>query len=539
MKTTVYYISLIALLGTGLVACSRLEKEVLPADDVVMQIATVGFGNPATRALTDGGVKTFAPNDKIAVFYTNTSDEVVKVESAPLRAACISADGKSAGFDVALTNPKPGGYLNYIYPAAIAGATANSPDMDKLCNQQDGTLETISSTMDYASYVGTLSQDGKLPESATLENPLAICKFQTIQDIYTNAPLNAKITKLRITVGLPEYTYHINRTPANGSIYVAMLPVSNNTVHIWATDGTNQYWNEFTDKTLEANHFYTVTTRLEFCKASFEYTGARQTFTVPRTGWYDITAYGAAGGKAYQNLSGGTEQKAGGIGGKSEITYHFEEGTTLSIYCGGAGGNASRVADGGGAAGWNGGGAGGNGYQDGYTGGGGGGGATYIATSDLGVISSTNSLFTGEWSSPTAKSGLILVAGGGGGAAYNSCTAGAGGGSSYTLGTRASDNQISDDYKKDTTHLTISGSLGGPGNKGYDNKSNQRGGSGGHGGGFIALYSLNEQVQTYAGAGGSSWGHENGLSYQSTLGGGTTDDGNGFVNISWVGTYLK
>ena len=52
MKTTVYYISLIALLGTGLVACSRLEKEVLPADDVVMQIATVGFGNPATRALT-------------------------------------------------------------------------------------------------------------------------------------------------------------------------------------------------------------------------------------------------------------------------------------------------------------------------------------------------------------------------------------------------------------------------------------------------------------------------------------------------------
>ena len=199
MKTTVYYISLIALLGTGLVACSRLEKEVLPANDVVMQIATVGFGNPATRALTDGGVKTFAPNDKIAVFYTNTSDEVVKVESAPLRAACISADGKSAGFDVALTNPKPGGYLNYIYPAAIAGATANSPDMDKLCNQQDGTLETISSTMDYASYVGTLSQDGKLPESATLENPLAICKFQTIQGIVTNAPLNANITKLRIT----------------------------------------------------------------------------------------------------------------------------------------------------------------------------------------------------------------------------------------------------------------------------------------------------------------------------------------------------
>ena len=87
--------------------------------------------------------------------------------------------------------------------------------------------------------------------------------------------------------------------------------------------------------------------------------------------------------------------------------------------------------------------------------------------------------------------------------------------------------------------MTISGSLGGPGNKGSDNKSNQRGGSGGHGGGFIALYSLNGQVQTYAGAGGSSWGHENGLSYTSTLGGGTTDDGNGFVNISWVGTNLK
>ena len=283
---------------------------------------------------------------------------------------------------------------------------------------------------------------------------------------------------------------------------------------------------------LAANKIYNIKKTIYPVPATFGFTGAVQTYSVPATGWYTIQAYGAEGGKSFTNLENGDGKNNGGKGGYSSISYYLTKGQALSIYCGGIGGDATRAASGGGAAGWNGGGAGGNGYASTYTGGGGGGGATYVATTDLGPISSTNALYTGDF---VTKPGLILVAGGGGGGAYNSCTAGAGGGNNCNLGTRASDGKTSDSYM----NVTVTGSQGGKGNDSSANESNKKGGSGGHGGGFKAIPTLSGQQYTYAGFGGSSWGDTtNGTGYNS-VSGGATEGGNGKVIISWVNSPLQ
>ena len=283
---------------------------------------------------------------------------------------------------------------------------------------------------------------------------------------------------------------------------------------------------------LAANKIYNIKKTIYPVPATFGFTGAVQTYAVPASGWYTIQAYGAEGGKSFTNLENGDGKNNGGKGGYSSISYYLTKGQALSIYCGGIGGDATRAASGGGAAGWNGGGAGGNGYASTYTGGGGGGGATYVATTDLGPISSTNALYTGYF---VTKPGLILVAGGGGGGAYNSCTAGAGGGNNCNLGTRASDGKTSDSYM----NVTVTGSQGGNGNNSSANEGNRKGGSGGHGGGFKAIPILDGQQQTYAGFGGSSWGDTtNGTGYNS-VSGGATEGGNGKVIISWVNSPLQ
>ena len=283
---------------------------------------------------------------------------------------------------------------------------------------------------------------------------------------------------------------------------------------------------------LAANKIYNIKKTIYPVPATFGFTGAVQTYSVPATGWYTIQAYGAEGGKSFTNLENGDGKNNGGKGGYSSISYYLTKGQALSIYCGGIGGDATRAASGGGAAGWNGGGAGGNGYASTYTGGGGGGGATYVATTDLGPISSTNALYTGDF---VTKPGLILVAGGGGGGAYNSCTAGAGGGNNCNLGTRASDGKTSDSYM----NVTVTGSQGGNGNTSSADEGNRKGGSGGHGGGFKAIPTLSGQQYTYAGFGGSSWGDTtNGTGYNS-VSGGATEGGNGKVIISWVNSPLQ
>ena len=503
------YIATLALVSILMAGCSSGDDNFASQTpqptregNTVTLTTTVSFdGASSTRALTADGVKTFAAGDKIAVvYYQEGSSNPVTVESAALTVADIETGGKIAHFTVTLTDPKASSAVTCIYPNAMAKSDG-TPNLDAL-NTQNGTLATLASTLDYAKFEGTMTADGKLPEAIRLANQLTLCKFN-IKSCDGQSDITSDVTQFVVKNG--SNTYTVNRKAAAGPIYVAMQPVTTDDITLTATTGTCHYEKTIVGETLSADYLYTVNVPM-ILHQTFDYTGAEQTLPIQATGYYQLEAWGAEGGSS-TNDGNVSNTKAGGKGGYSTVIYKLDANTTLYVYCGGRGANCNSDNTGG-VGGWNGGGAGGNAKSD-YNnmGGGGGGGATHIATSQIGYIyynnnSDYNYLFTGDANNPTAKSGLLLVAGGGGGGAYISCVAGAGGGSNWNPGSNAQGNF---GYTS-ASSITLVLSQGGKG-KDYEDVGNRRGGSGGHGGGFITVgdNGLSGQQQTYGGFGASSW----------------------------------
>lgn len=142
-----------------------------------------------------------------------------------------------------------------------------------------------------------------------------------------------------------------------------------------------------------------------------------QSWTVPATGMYEITAFGPQGGNSSDNI-------AGGLGAKIKGEFNLTAGTVLDIVVGHRGDNAPTSACGGGA--------GGSGVRQGATllivaGGGGGGGKS--GNTGVGANSGNN----GTSSSSGAISGGT---GGNGGNAAASNGGGCGGGGMLTAGAK-------------------------------------------------------------------------------------------------------
>ncbi|WP_179864645.1 glycine rich domain-containing protein [Bacillus toyonensis] len=122
----------------------------------------------------------------------------------------------------------------------------------------------------------------------------------------------------------------------------------------------------------------------------FQYTGNVQSFTVPYTGTYKLTTWGAQGGdNGTETFPGNSDQ--GGLGGYAEGDVSLTKGETIYVVVGGQGENAVNDEN-----------------KGGYNGGGdsswgsGGGGATHIATVDGLLASLRNN-----------TSAILIVAGGG------------------------------------------------------------------------------------------------------------------------------
>lgn len=133
--------------------------------------------------------------------------------------------------------------------------------------------------------------------------------------------------------------------------------------------------------------FYAV-----YYQNEFWYTGDYQVFTAPKSGYWQLEAWGSSGGY------GNTTDTAIGYGGYTKGVIWLEQGTTLYVYVGQKGQNSAQREIS-----YNGGAASPIGIDETHRGGGGGG------ATDFRLIS-------GAWNDPDGLKSRILVAGGGGGA---------------------------------------------------------------------------------------------------------------------------
>ena len=276
MKQTGIILKIAALFVTGAfiaAGCNSLKEDVEVVNDnqeeltpaaepgrTVTVTSTVGL-DPTTKALSALGVKTFAADETIAVFYTNKSDALVKTTYTFTTGDLIDG-GRKAAITVSMTEPKAGAAMKYIYPASMANdnGTVNYSALDA----QDGTLETLAASLDLATYDGTLTGEAALPESVTLSNQLAIGEF-TIKNADGSVNITNTIKALEVTDGTNTYTVTPATVFGDGPIYVAMQSVtSDKTISFTATYGSsdNTVSKNVGGKALERNNMYPVNLRM-------------------------------------------------------------------------------------------------------------------------------------------------------------------------------------------------------------------------------------------------------------------------------------
>lgn len=264
-------IAALAVVGAMTTGCTSLEIPEQTRNEeekTVTLITTIALGgNPESKALSAAGVKTFAAGEQVAVIYEDENGNTQKAVSTALEAEDIHDEGKKADITVTLTDPAQNGTLRYIYPAAMAKATiatdatiddAGTIDFTNL-DAQDGTLATLSGSLDLAVYDGNLTGEATLPASVTLTNQLTIGEF-TIKNADGSLNITGTIASLTVSDGTNTYTV-TPKTPAtnfgDGPIYVAMKPVTDDKTLTFTIDN-NATSKEVTGKALDAGKMYPV-----------------------------------------------------------------------------------------------------------------------------------------------------------------------------------------------------------------------------------------------------------------------------------------
>lgn len=280
------YFSMAALAVMGLMMSGCSSDDNFLGDDaqgvskgnVVTLTTTVGLDEGSeskgtSRALAvdfdaKKATKTFAAGEKMALVYKNTSNETVKVESDALAEGDIVTGGKSATFTFTLTDPNRAQDVTYIYPAAMA-TDAGAVNYDALASQ-NGTLATLSSGLDLATYTGAWTGGTSLP-AATLDNQLAILAL-TLKNSTGLSTITSGLTQVTLSDGSNSYTVTpTGSTFGTDNIYVAIRPVTA-ALNYTATNGSTNYTKTATSRTYAAGDFYNLGLRMvqDFAPATAE-----------------------------------------------------------------------------------------------------------------------------------------------------------------------------------------------------------------------------------------------------------------------------
>jgi hypothetical protein len=256
-------------MGTIITGCANLDENQQQEKNNLTLTTTLSFSdNAGTKALTAAGVKTFAKDDQVVLFYKDGKGQTLRVLSNALTASDISADGKTATITVSILNlPETNGAVRYVYPANMAKASIatsaeinddNTIDFTQLTNQK-GTLDDLGSSLDLCVFDGNFTGTS-LPASASLTNRLAILAITLTDNAATPNDITSTITNVTVNEGTNNYV--VTRSAAAGPIYVAIKPTSSAAIEVLASAGANDYGKFLTSKTYAANNGYNVSWKM-------------------------------------------------------------------------------------------------------------------------------------------------------------------------------------------------------------------------------------------------------------------------------------
>ena len=251
MKTFKYLGTLLLLAMAW--ACSNdneivKPESVQPISDGITFTATFGVKNGTSRALSDPGDGTLKASwqqgEEIAIVfggdkYTATVTEVDSEGNATVSATLPAGTSNNQA-------------VTYVYPASAADGNGLRGDV---LSSQDGTLATLSSTLDIATANGTLVVDGETAQpngTVTLVNQFAICKFQFTDE---SDQAITDITKLTITDLSTTEKITVTTPSAQSAVYVAMNP-SNNSMKFELETSASKDYLKTSNAHLEAGMFY-------------------------------------------------------------------------------------------------------------------------------------------------------------------------------------------------------------------------------------------------------------------------------------------
>ena len=275
-----------ALLTT---ACSSDDDEAAVNNEpqtVTFTATLAPKGDDATtRAITTGKDANnkeilnvaWTENEQIAVRYQTTDN--VKQHITTANVTAVDPTTGTATISAALTNPRDGGTVEFVYPATLA---SNSPigdffDERKLLNQHGNLTGAngISMLYDAATGSGTISVSAGtavVSSKVTMNNRVCICKFRFTLD-KGGEMVQQAFNDLKIYDGNGHvYTIISDKDDGTGGtrrftntddIYVAMLPVSGKTVNFYYKQtvsggykGYDYYYKSSASTTLTAGKFY-------------------------------------------------------------------------------------------------------------------------------------------------------------------------------------------------------------------------------------------------------------------------------------------
>jgi hypothetical protein len=248
------------LTALAFAACSSdddvTQEPVQPVKGDITFTAVFGVKNATTRALTDPGNGTLTASwqqgEQIAIIFGG--NKYVATVTA------VDSEG-SATVSATLPSGTPNNQaVTYIYPASAADGSGVLSD---LLSSQDGTLATLSSTLDVATAEGTIVIDGTSAQpngSVTLVNQFAVCKFQFKDE---NNQAITDITKLTITDLATTEVITVTASPSLSAVYVAMKP-SNNSTKFKVETYNGSVYKKTASANLQAGLFYHPTLQVTF-----------------------------------------------------------------------------------------------------------------------------------------------------------------------------------------------------------------------------------------------------------------------------------